>query len=129
MILSKYLPVQIGILTVIINIPFLIVGFKRLGRLFLAKAVFAMVTFSIFLSVFEEMKAITDKEILVVVFGGVLLGLGVGLILKSGGCLDGTEIVALLISKKLDLRCCRCPVRSGQGALQFADILYNFQGH
>jgi len=121
MILSKYLPVQIGILTVIINIPFLIVGFKRLGRLFLAKAVFAMVTFSIFLSVFEEMKAITDKEILVVVFGGVLLGLGVGLILKSGGCLDGTEIVALLISKKLDLSV-------GQIVLGFNIVIYGVAG-
>ena len=121
MILSKYLPISIGVLTILINIPFLIVGYKRLGRLFLAKAVFAMVAFSLMLSVFEDMKAITDKDILVVAFGGVLLGIGVGLILKSGGCLDGTEIVALLISRKLDLSV-------GQIVLGFNVIIYSVAG-
>ncbi len=121
MIVNKYIPVQIGILTIIINSPFLYMGYRRLGRLFLAKSVFAMVIFSFMLGIFENMEAITDKEILVVVFGGVILGIGVGLILKSGGCLDGTETVALLLSRKMDLSV-------GQIVLGFNIVIYGVAG-
>ncbi len=121
MILSKYVPVKLGVLTVIINIPFLFLGYKRLGRLFLAKSVYAMLVFSFMLGVFEDMEALTDKDILVVVFGGVLLGIGVGLILHNGGCLDGTETVALLISRKLNLSV-------GQIILGFNIVIYGVAG-
>ncbi len=121
MIISKYVPFKLGLLTIIINIPFLWMGYKRLGRLFLAKSVFAMIVFSFMLGVFEDMKAITDKEILVVAFGGVLLGIGVGLILKSGGCLDGTETVALIMSRKMDLSV-------GQIVLGFNIVIYGVAG-
>ena len=94
MILSQLSGMPLGVLTIVLNIPFVLLGFKRLGMRFLVKAIYAMVIFSVFLSVFKDMKAVTDKEILVVAFGGVTLGIGVGLILRYGGCLDGTEIVA-----------------------------------
>ena len=121
MILNKYIPVKLGVLTVVINIPFLFLGYKRLGRLFLAKSVFAMLVFSFMLGVFENMEALTDKDILVVVFGGVMLGIGVGLILHNGGCLDGTETVALLISRKLNLSV-------GQIILGFNIVIYGVAG-
>ena len=54
------------------------------------------------LEVFKGVPDVTDTELLGVVFGGVLLGAGVGTVLRYGGCLDGTEIVAMLISKKTD---------------------------
>ena len=121
MIISKFVPVQLGILTVLLNTPFLIVGYRRLGRLFLAKSVFAMLVFSTMLEVFEDMPPITDKDILVVAFGGVLLGIGVGLILLNGGCLDGTETVALIISRKVNLSV-------GQIILGFNIIIYGVAG-
>ncbi|SCW43056.1 Uncharacterized membrane-anchored protein YitT, contains DUF161 and DUF2179 domains [Ruminococcaceae bacterium YRB3002] len=121
MIVSKYVPIQLGVLTIIINIPFLYMGYRRLGGLFLIKSVFAMVVFSIMLGIFEDMEPVTDKEILVVVFGGVLLGIGVGLILKSGGCLDGTETVALLMSRRMDLS-------TGQIVLGFNVVIYGVAG-
>ena len=85
MIISQLSGWPLGVLTIALNIPFMILGFKRLGMRFLVKAIYAMVIFSIFLGVFEDMKAVTEQEILVVVFGGVLLGIGVGLILRYGG--------------------------------------------
>lgn len=62
-----------------------------------------MVLFSVLLEVFHDFANVTETELLAVVFGGIILGTGVGLVLRYGGCLDGTEIIALLISKKTSL--------------------------
>lgn len=99
MILNQLTGFSLSLFILFLNIPFIIVGVKRLGRIFLARAVYSMLLFSVLLEVFHDLPPVTDQDLLVVVFGGVLLGLGVGLILRSGGCLDGTEIVALILSK------------------------------
>ena len=121
MIISQLSGLPLGVLTIVLNIPFVLMGFKRLGMRFLIKAVYAMIIFSVFLSVFKDMKAVTDKEILVVAFGGVLLGIGVGLILRYGGCLDGTEIVAMFLSKNTEFSV-------GQIVLFFNIIIYGVAG-
>jgi len=121
MIISQLSGLPLGILTIVLNIPFMILGYKRLGKRFLIKAIYAMVIFSVFLGVFEHMKAVTEQEILVVVFGGVLLGVGVGLILRHGGCLDGTEIVAMLLSQRTEFSV-------GQIVLFFNIVIYSVAG-
>ena len=121
MIISQLSGLPLGVLTIVLNIPFMILGFKRLGMRFLVKAIYAMVVFSVFLGIFEDMKAVTDKEILVVAFGGVLLGIGVGLILRYGGCLDGTEIVAMFLSKNTEFSV-------GQIVLFFNIVIYGVAG-
>ena len=121
MIISQLSGLPLGVLTIVLNIPFMILGFKRLGMRFLVKAIYAMVIFSVFLGIFEDMKAVTDKEILVVAFGGVLLGIGVGLILRYGGCLDGTEIVAMFLSKNTEFSV-------GQIVLFFNIVIYGVAG-
>ena len=121
MIISQLSGIPLGVLTIALNIPFMIVGFKRLGIRFLIKAIYAMAVFSSFLGVFEDMKEVTNQEILVVVFGGVLLGVGVGLILRYGGCLDGTEIVAMLLSHHMEFSV-------GQIVLFFNIIIYSVAG-
>lgn len=121
MIISQLWGIPLGVLTIALNIPFMIVGFKRLGIRFLVKAIYAMAVFSSFLGVFEDMKEVTNQEILVVVFGGVLLGVGVGLILRYGGCLDGTEIVAMLLSHHMEFSV-------GQIVLFFNIIIYAVAG-
>lgn len=121
MIISQLSGLSLGVLTIVLNIPFMILGFKRLGMRFLVKAIYAMVIFSVFLGIFEDMKEVTDKEILVVAFGGVLLGIGVGLILRYGGCLDGTEIVAMFLSKNTEFSV-------GQIVLFFNIVIYGVAG-
>ena len=93
MIVSQLTPIALGVLTFVLNIPFLIIGTKNMGLRFLVSAGYSMTLFSVLL-------AFRGDTILVAVFGGVLLGAGVGLVLRGGGCLDGTETVALLISRK-----------------------------
>ncbi|MCH5299262.1 MAG: YitT family protein [Ruminococcus sp.] len=92
--------VPLSILTVVFNIPFLIIGSRKMGKMFIAKSAFGMVVFSAFLHIFETFRSATNEYLLAVSFGGVLLGVGVGLVIRFGGCLDGTETVAILLNKK-----------------------------
>ena len=98
--LSYVTKIQLSILTLVLNIPFLILGYKHLGKGFLIKAAYAMVVFSILLEQFKPVNELTNDILLATVFGGVLLGIGVGFVIRYGACLDGTEVVAILISKK-----------------------------
>lgn len=102
MILDWVTPPRItmSMFIIILNLPLLIVGLKQLGKAFFIRGIYGMVLFSVMLEIFHELQSVTETELLAVVFGGIILGAGVGLVLRYGGCLDGTEIVALLISKK-----------------------------
>ncbi len=100
MILNKLTGVSLSIFVFCLNLPFLFVGFKQLGRRFFVKAIVAMILFSVLLNVFRDAPDITHDELLATIFGGLMLGVGVGTVLRYGGCLDGTETVAILISKK-----------------------------
>lgn len=113
--------IRLSLLTILLNIPFLIVGYKVLGRKFLAKAGFSMMMFSFFLEMFAPMVNMTDEYLLAVCFGGMILGIGVGIVISFGGCLDGTETVAILLNRKFDL-----PV--GRTVLIFNIVIYSVAG-
>ena len=95
--------VPLSVLTVAFNIPFLIIGSRKMGKMFIVKSSFAMVAFSAFLEVFAPFTDATHENLLAVCFGGVVLGVGVGLVIRFGGCLDGTETVAILLNKRFKL--------------------------
>ena len=80
-----------------------------------------MIIFSIFLEIFKPLQQFTDEMLLAVCFGGVILGAGVGLVIRFGGCLDGTESVAILINRKFSF-----PV--GRTVLIFNVIIYAIAG-
>ncbi len=103
MIISKLSTISLSVLVLIINIPFVLVGYKNLGKDFLIRTTFAMITFALFLKLLEIIEPITNEMLLATVFGGALLGIGVGLVIRFGGCVDGTESVALVLTKKLNL--------------------------
>ena len=92
--------IPLGILTVVFNVPFLIIGSRKMGKLFILKSAVGMALFSAFLEVFSPLASATEEYLLAVCFGGVILGVGVGLVIRFGGCLDGTETVAILLNKK-----------------------------
>ncbi len=102
-IISKVFSIPISLLVILINIPFVYVGYRNLGKNFLIRTIIAMLTFSISLSFFESFHEVTDEILLATIFGGILLGIGVGLVIRMGACVDGTESVALVISKKTSL--------------------------
>ncbi|WP_010647509.1 YitT family protein [Oceanobacillus massiliensis] len=90
-----------GILVLIINIPFLIAGLKRMGKDFLISSIFSIVTLSVMENVFHHIEVVTAEPLLATVFGGLILGAGVGLVIRNAGALDGTEILGIIVTKKL----------------------------
>lgn len=99
-ILNQLFGKGLSVFVIVINIPFFIVGLKQLGWRFLVRGIYGILLFSVMLEVLHDLPQVTSEPLLGVVFGGVTLGAGVGIVLRYGGCLDGTEIVAMLISKK-----------------------------
>ena len=93
----------LSMLTIILNIPFLLIGLHKLGRIFIIKAAYCMIIFSLFVSLFAPWANATEETFLAVCYGGVILGVGVGIIIRFGGCLDGTETVAIILNRKLGL--------------------------
>jgi uncharacterized membrane-anchored protein YitT (DUF2179 family) len=119
--LNTLMKVPLGVLTFVLNIPFLIIGWRKMGKMFILKSGYAMMIFSLFLQVFAPLKNVTEEYLLAVSFGGVILGIGVGLVIKFGGCLDGTETVAILLNRKF-----KWPV--GQTVLIFNIIIFSVAG-
>ncbi len=103
MILVHIINVKLSILVAIINIPFLLYALRRMGHAFLFKAAYSMILFSIMLGVFEPLKNATSDLLLATAFGGIFLGVGVGMVLRGGACLDGSEIVGIIINKKTSI--------------------------
>ena len=108
---------SLGLIIFIVNLPFLILGYRQLGKKFVFKAGYGMILFSILLEVFGNYSPLIDDTLLATVYGGIMLGVGCGLIIKEGGCLDGTEIVAILINRKKS-------VSVGQVVLCFNVVIY-----
>ena len=99
-ILSFLTNINFSIFIIVINIPFLLLGFKHLGKNFLIRTTFAMIIFSFLLEQFKQVDVVTNDVLLATVFGGILLGIGVGFVIRYGACLDGVETIAILINKK-----------------------------
>lgn len=102
-ILSELTNVQLGIFIFVINLPFLFLGYKQIGKTFAFSTAYGILVLSVSTALFHHAEPFTDDTILAVLFGGLILGLGVGIVIRAGGSLDGTEIVAILVSKKLRL--------------------------
>ena len=119
--INYFTKIPLSLLTVVLNIPFLIIGSRKMGKMFILKSAFGMAVFSGFLEVFASMDNVTNEYLLAVCFGGVLLGVGVGMVIRFGGCLDGTETVAILLNKRYNF-----PV--GRVVLVFNIIIFTIAG-
>lgn len=102
-ILNKLFKIPVSAFIILLNIPFFILAYKAMGKRFVVKAVYAIIVFTVLLEVFGSVNEVTDDILLATVYGGLLLGIGVGLVIRGGACLDGTEVVAIVISKKTSL--------------------------
>ena len=102
MILSYLLKYNLGLLLIILNIPFICLAFTKMGKNFVIQTFYAILMFAIATNIFHSI-TITNDLLLATVFGGIILGTGVGIVLKNEGSLDGTEIMSLVISKKFGL--------------------------
>ncbi|MGN0018990.1 MAG: YitT family protein [Candidatus Gastranaerophilaceae bacterium] len=101
MMVSKITTWNLGVVILCINLPFLIyILMQKNGKVFVMNVLYGVSVLAIFVNIFSH-NQITQAPLLATVFGGMILGLGVGLILKNGAALDGTEILAIKLSKKI----------------------------
>lgn len=94
--LTKY---NLGLLIFLFNLPFICLAFTKMGKKFVLQTFYANIVLSFAVNVFHAHQ-VTSDLLLATVFGGLILGTGVGIVLKSEGSLDGTEIMSLFLSKK-----------------------------
>lgn len=100
LLIAELTSTPLSILLVIINIPFLILGYNVISRQFAIKASLAILGLAITVAT-VHFPEVTHDKLLVAVFGGFFLGAGIGFSVRGGAVLDGTEILAILISRKL----------------------------
>ena len=101
-IVSKLSGIKLSLCVILIFMPFLVAGFVILGVKFGIKATIGAAAYTIGLELFEEIPFELDTEhFIAVFFGGAILGVGLALILRSGGCIDGSEIFANILVRKL----------------------------
>jgi uncharacterized membrane-anchored protein YitT (DUF2179 family) len=93
--------VNFATLVIIINLPFMYSGYKYIGKTFVFSSIFGIVCLAVIESQLHHVEAFTTQPILATVFGGLILGAGVGLVIRNGGTMDGTEILGILLTKKL----------------------------
>jgi uncharacterized membrane-anchored protein YitT (DUF2179 family) len=102
MLLSDVSSIRLSWLILFINLPFIALGYRQVGRKFAIKSVLAIAGLSLCLA-FIKFPDITPDKLLTAVFGGFFIGAGIGLAMRGGAVLDGTEIAALLVSKSSHL--------------------------
>jgi len=98
---EKWSGLNFATLVVLLNAPFMYYGYKQIGKTFMFSSIFGIVCLAVVERMFHHMEPLTKEPILATVFGGLTLGVGVGLVIRHGGSLDGTEILGILLTKKL----------------------------
>lgn len=99
-IVSALTGLPLGIFLLLLNIPFFYLGYKQIGKTFAFSTLYAVCIMSAGTWLLHSVHPLTDDPLLASVFGGIILGVGVGMVIRFGGSLDGTEIVAILLTKK-----------------------------
>ncbi len=102
LLLSEITSVQLPTLIVLINLPFIWLGYRLIDRTFALKTLTAIIGLAICI-IFIPYPVVTSDKLLVAVFGGIFLGAGIGFAMRGGGVIDGTEILALSITRKFSV--------------------------
>lgn len=102
LLLEHVTSLQLGVLLVIVNLPFIILAARTIGVKFAIKSIGAIAMLA-FVVHFVDYPTVTDDKLLIAVFGGFFLGLGIGLSMRGGSVIDGTEVLAIFLGRKLSL--------------------------
>ncbi|PYE47952.1 YitT family protein [Paenibacillus barcinonensis] len=99
---SKLFGLPLGLLIGVLNIPFVWLGYKQIGKSFALYSVIGIASLAISASLMHRVPTIIEGDtLLVTVVGGIIIGFGMGLALRNGGALDGIDMLAVLLSRKL----------------------------
>lgn len=98
-LLHELFHVHIGVSLFFINLPFVFIGYRKIGKTFAVQTLVAIVLLVCMIE-WVEIPAITKDKVLIAVFGGFFIGLGIGFVIKAGGVIDGMEVLADYTNKK-----------------------------
>ncbi len=101
-IMANYLTkLPLGLFLIVFNLPFVVMAFQKFGKTFVCLMLYGVIMLSVFSEIFLETGIVFSEDTFIAaVFGGIILGIGVGFVLKSNAALDGTEIMAIKLSKR-----------------------------
>ena len=102
LLISETTIISLAILIVVINLPFLLLGYSQIGRQFALKSIIAIIGLAVVVHLIPY-PLITSDKLLIAVFGGFFLGAGIGMTIRGGAVIDGTEVLAIHLSKKTGL--------------------------
>lgn len=121
LILNFITGIPFGILILVINLPFLFFGYKYIGKNFFISSTFAIIALALIEAPLKSIGPFVTDPLLAAVFGGLLLGAGVGIVIRNGGALDGTEILGILLTKKI-------PFSVGEFVMFFNIFIFGWAG-
>lgn len=101
-LLTELFDINISILLLLVNLPFLLLGWFTLAKRIIIKSVLSIIGLIVFIQ-YENFSLVTDDKLLIAVFGGLFLGAGIGLTIKNGAVLDGSEILGIFINSSLGI--------------------------
>ena len=100
-VISQLTPLALGMLIAVLNIPFIYLGYKQIGKSFAINSVIGIISLAIGTSIMHHVPTIIEGDaLLVTVAGGIIIGIGMGLALRNGGALDGLDMLAVLLARK-----------------------------
>lgn len=102
LLIAQITALPLFMLIILVNLPFIVLGYRILGRLFALKTTLAIIGLSIVVAT-VSFPDVTKDNLLVAVFGGFFLGAGIGFAIRGGAVIDGTEVLAVFVSRKLGL--------------------------
>lgn len=102
LLINALTDINLSYLIVVINIPFILIGYKQVSKIFAVKTLVAIMALAVCVE-FIHFPLITHDKLLISFFGGFFLGLGIGLSIRGGSVLDGTEVLAIYTSRKTAL--------------------------
>ncbi|WP_299254204.1 YitT family protein [uncultured Lacinutrix sp.] len=102
LLIQNITSLSLGVLLLIVNIPFLLLATRTINTKFAVKS-FIAITFLAVVVHYVDYPTITDDKLLIAVFGGFFLGLGIGMAMRGGSVIDGTEVLAIYLSRKFSL--------------------------
>jgi len=102
LLISEITFISLSVLIIIVNIPFLVLGLSHIGKEFTIKSIIAIIGLALIVH-FIPFPVITSDKLLIAVFGGFFLGMGIGMAIRGGAVIDGTEVLAIYLSKKTGL--------------------------
>lgn len=102
LLLQNVTPVSLGVLLILVNLPFLILATRTISKMFALKSLVSIMVLALVVH-YIDYPTVTDDKLLIAIFGGFFLGLGIGMAMRGGSVIDGTEVLAIYLSRKLAL--------------------------